>query len=300
MRHFLQLTLDFFSPQAPSHRPAAQVADEEPAHRAVPLSDVLAPAAFRHPRWNREALLQGSVVSYEFKRAKRRTIGFTVGPEGLVVRAPKWVTLAGVDAAVVEKADWILKKLDEARSREQRMAAQRIEWKNGATIPFLGEPITIVLDPRHDFAGVGAQLDVLDGASVGSGAERRLRIGLPPTASAEQIRDVVQAWLIRQARRVFEERLHHFAPLLRVQWRKLAISSAGTRWGSASANGAIRLNWRLIHFRVAVIDYVVAHELSHLRVMDHSPRFWEVVQSVLPEYKALRGQLKDEALPQWN
>jgi len=64
-------------------------------------------------------------------------------------------------------------------------------------------------------------------------------------------------------------------------------------------DGAIRLNWRLIHFAPAVIDYVVAHELSHLRVMDHSPRFWATVRTVVPDYALLRRQLKDEATPRW-
>jgi predicted metal-dependent hydrolase len=109
----------------------------------------------------------------------------------------------------------------------------------------------------------------------------------------------VQAWLMRQARRIFTERLDHFAPRLGVQWTKLSLSSAGTLWGTAQRGGAIRLNWRLVHFRMAVVDYVVAHELSHLRVMDHSPRFWETVASVVPDYAELRGQLKDEALAPW-
>ena len=102
-----------------------------------------------------------------------------------------------------------------------------------------------------------------------------------------------------EAQRVFTERLDHFAPKLGVRWRKLALSNAGTRWGTAHSDGTIRLNWRLIHFRLPVIDYVVAHELSHLRVMDHSPRFWDTVASVVPDYMHLRGQLKDEALPPW-
>ncbi len=105
---------------------------------------------------------------------------------------------------------------------------------------------------------------------------------------------------MRQAQQLFTERLHHFAPQLGVQWRKLSLSSAGTRWGSATSDGAIRLNWRLIHFRRSVIDYVVVHELSHLRVMDHSPRFWDTVRSVVPDYQDLRGELRDEALPRWH
>ena len=104
---------------------------------------------------------------------------------------------------------------------------------------------------------------------------------------------------MRQAKRIFMERLNHFAPTLDVQWHKLSLSSAGTRWGSASADGSIRLNWRLIHFKQSVIDYVVVHELSHLRVMDHSPRFWDTVRAVVPDYAVLRSQLKDEGAPRW-
>jgi hypothetical protein len=124
-------------------------------------------------------------------------------------------------------------------------------------------------------------------------------VGLPHSATPDQIRDAVLAWLMRQAKRLFIERLDHFAPQLGVRWRKLALSSAGTRWGSASADGSIRLNWRLIHFKPSVIDYVMVHELSHLRVMDHSPRFWDTVASVVPGYAELRSQLKDEAVPRW-
>ena len=117
--------------------------------------------------------------------------------------------------------------------------------------------------------------------------------------SPQQIRDAVLAWLMRDARRHFTERLDHFAPLLGVQWTSLRLSSAETRWGSAKADGSIRLNWRLLHYRPAVIDYVVAHELAHLRVMDHSPRFWNTVATVVPDYAALRNQLREEPAPLW-
>ncbi len=124
-----------------------------------------------------------------------------------------------------------------------------------------------------------------------------LHVGLPQSAGAEQIRDAVQSWLQRQAKRVFEERCAHFAPRLGVRVKRLGLSSAQTRWGSANANGSVRLNWRLIHFGLPVIDYVVAHELAHLRVMNHSPRFWDVVRSVMPDYEGARGMLSDDALP---
>jgi predicted metal-dependent hydrolase len=104
---------------------------------------------------------------------------------------------------------------------------------------------------------------------------------------------------MRQARENFEQRLNQFAPALRVRWKRLILSNATTRWGSAHADGSIRLNWRLIHFRQQIVDYVVAHELSHLRVMDHSPRFWDTVREVVPDFAVLRGQLRDDAIPRW-
>jgi len=272
----------------------------------------MTPARFAHPRANRESRLCEAVVAYEFKRGRRRTIGMAVGTDGLVVSAPRWVPLYEVEAALQEKANWIVRKLDEARERQQRLESARIQWQDGATFPFLGEPVIVVLDPRHAFTTVGGNLksagvEVLlrtdaeaPNLTLAGVPRLTLHIGLPQTAAHAQIRDAVQAWLMRQAHSIFTARLNHYAPQLQVQWRKLSLSSAGTRWGSARSDGAIRLNWRLIHFQQSVIDYVVAHELSHLRVMDHSPRFWDTVRSVMPDYELLRSQLKDDAVPRWH
>ncbi|WP_093177243.1 M48 family metallopeptidase [Variovorax sp. YR266] len=281
---------------APPAVPLAPPAPLDPhAPPAVPLADTLALANFAHPQATREVVLGSARVAYEFKRGKRKTIGFLVGAEGLSVRAPRWVALRDVDAAIHEKSDWILRKLTETQQRHARVEATRIEWKDGAGFPFLGEPVVMRLDPKHGFASVGGTLD----DAVEEGGPRVLRLAVAQNAEPSQIRDAAQAWLMRQARKLFIERLDHFAPLLGVQWQKLSLSNASTRWGSASADGSIRLNWRLIHFRLPVIDYVVAHELAHLRVMDHSHRFWETVESVVPDYDLLRRQLKDEAVPRW-
>jgi predicted metal-dependent hydrolase len=249
---------------------------------------MIAPSSFFHPQATREVRLGDAVVGYAFARAKRRTIGFMVGPDGLVVRAPRWTPLGEVDAALQEKANWILRKLHETRERQAKQQDARIVWRNGAEFPLLGDTITVLLDPGHHFAAQGAQRD-----------ENTLRVALPQDASATQIRDAVHAWLMRFAKTHFTQRLDHFAPQLQVRWNKMSLSNAGTRWGSAKADGSIRLNWRLVHFSPAVVDYVVVHELSHLRVMDHSPRFWDTVRTVVPNYADLRGQLKDDAVPKW-
>ena len=135
MRSLLQFTLDLFDPEPKtpgfegSNRPLAPVdsariainsiadTDSSSAETSPPrlLSDAIAPAVFRHPRANRESRLCDALVAYEFKRGKRRTIGFVVGPDGLVVSAPKWVPLYEVEAALREKAAWVVKKLGETR-----------------------------------------------------------------------------------------------------------------------------------------------------------------------------------------
>jgi predicted metal-dependent hydrolase len=266
-------------------RPAPPASD-------APAADALAPAIFRHPRSDREIRLHEHVVAYALKRARRRSIGFIVGTEGLSVNAPKWVGLHDIEAALQEKARWILRKLQEQQERAQRLVSAKVEWRDGTSVPFLGESVVVVLDAR----ATGAVLTTDAGAAPGA-PRLTLRVGLPHTAAPEQIRDAVQSWLQRQARRIFDERCAHFAQQLKVRVTRLSLSSAQTRWGSASADGSIRLNWRLVHFGLPSIDYVVAHELAHLREMNHSPRFWDVVRSVLPDYEQARGRLKDGLLP---
>ena len=327
----LQFTLDFFgSGPAPCAPPAAPVKStrvrdkpdfnkkESPGQsiRGLPAIESIAEpvlpdpacATFCHPQATRQTVLQGVQVAYVLRRGKRRTIGFSVGPDGLTVSAPKWVPLVEIDKAVLEKSSWILKKLQQTRDRHQHLEAARIDWKDGCCVPFLGIQMVVVLDPCHVVSSVGAELKtqacstplaVGATASPSPSPSLTLHVALPHNATAAQIRDAVQAWLMRRARQIFTERLDHFAPTVRVQWRNLKLSSASTRWGSASANGCIRLNWRLVHFRLSVIDYVVVHELSHLQVMDHSPQFWDTVRAVMPDYAELRGQLKNQSMPRW-
>jgi hypothetical protein len=125
---------------------------------------------------------------------------------------------------------------------------------------------------------------------------RELMLPLAAGATTTQIRDLAQAWLQARAREHFLPRCQHFATALGVQMTSLRLSSAQTRWGSASVDGSIRLNWRLVHFAPSIIDYVVAHELAHLREMNHSARFWDVVRSVLPDFERSRDQLREESI----
>jgi predicted metal-dependent hydrolase len=283
--------LSLFDPEAsPATPEPPRVAAPRPW--PAPAPPITVPTLLQHPRAQREIVLRGHRVAYEFRVARRRSIGFSVGLEGLSVRAPRWVRRADVEEALRERGEWILAKLAEQQQRNQRLQAARVQWREGASLPFLGEPVVMVIDPR--VAGVVLDADAPGLAGV---PHRVLRVGLPHDATEEQLREAVQGWLQRQARRVFEQRCAHYAPQLNVRVRRLSLSSAVTRWGSASSDGSIWLHWRLIHFTLPVIDYVVAHELSHLREMNHSRAFWEHVRSVVPDFQRARRLLDEHPVP---
>jgi predicted metal-dependent hydrolase len=275
MPGFLQLALDLWGEPASS--------SVAPEAGQAPL-----PAVWQHPRANRRIRLHDVEVAYLFRRGRRRTIGLSVSLDGLTVSAPRWTPVAEVEALLRDKADWVVDKLRQACERSQALAQARIDWADGACFDYLGQSVRVRLDPTH----ASATLE-----PAGADGVAMLRLGLPRQADAERIRDAAQAWLMRQAQRYFSERLEHFGAVLGVRHKRLRLSSAGTRWGSASADGSIRLHWRLIHLSPALIDYVVVHELSHLRHMDHSPRFWGVVASVLPDYAERRQALRQVAMP---
>ncbi|WP_354676739.1 M48 family metallopeptidase [Cupriavidus plantarum] len=258
--------------------------DKGDAHDPALPADT-APLVAEPPAWpplqpNSRVLHIGErALHYTLKRSSRRTIGFTIDDRGLSITAPRWVTLVDVESAILEKQRWIFTKLGEWRHREARRVLPTVQWRDGATLPFLGKPITL-------------QLDSPFGALQFDAATRVLHLALPARADEQQIRDRVQGWLQHQARRLLAERLEIYAEKLGVRHTGFALTSAATRWGSCTADGKIRLNWRLMHFPLSMIDYVAAHELAHLKEMNHGPRFWETVESIFPEFRDARAQLR--------
>ena len=233
------------------------------------------------PAGHRRLRFDHLFLDYRLLRSKRKTIGFLIDDDGLRVTAPRWVTLAEIEAAISSKQQWIFRKINEQRERSVRRLQPPMEWRDGATLPYLGMEITVRV---ADAARAGVRFDE---------QTLELHVSLPASASEQQLKDRVQGWLQGEARRVFAERLAIYADRLGVSFKSFALSSASTQWGSCTADGRIRLNWRLMHFALPNIDYVVAHELSHLREMNHGPQFWATVQSVFPEFESARKALRD-------
>jgi predicted metal-dependent hydrolase len=247
--------------------------DPAPAAELPPLS-----SRRPDPR-SRRALAGTDVIEYRLRRARRRTIGFQIDDDGLTISAPRWVTLREIEAAIAEKSRWIRAKRREWHEWREKRRLPQVVFTDGAVLPYLGASITLRLR-----AEVGATC--LDAAAS------ELQLALPRDAAEAQIRDVVQSWLQGEAARIFGERVELFGDRIGPKFAGWRLSSARSQWGSCTHDGRVRLNWRLVHFPLPVIDYVVAHELAHLRELNHSPRFWQALGQLLPGFEAARDAIK--------
>ncbi|CAB3624435.1 SprT family zinc-dependent metalloprotease [Achromobacter sp. SIMBA_011] len=274
----------------PAGEPLLTLSPNAAARVPTPCPDPLPPGA----RW-REVDTDPQPIGFVLLRSRRRSIGFVITDDGLRVTAPNWVTLAQIDDAVREKSRWIVAKLREWHTRKQQLAMAHTRWQAGGELPYLGKRIVL---------GVGgdSRQTRLSGDADAPADGDTLWLALPADADQGRIRDAAQAWLQQRAGAWFGARLAHFLQISGLKIRRWRLSSAATRWGSCTSDGNIMLNWRLIHFAPAIIDYVIAHELAHLREMNHSQDFWREVGQILPDFEEAKNVLRRHdpaSLPQF-
>jgi predicted metal-dependent hydrolase len=216
------------------------------------------------------AVIGGSLVPYTIKRSgRRRSISLRIDETGLRVGAPLDATQRAIDKALQTHSEWVLDKLKEWAGR----AAPLAQWSDGAQLMLRGEPLTLrcIDDAVH--------AEIRDGTMFA------------PALSPEKH---VIAALRNTALACYTERVAHYCGVLGLTHPEVRLSAARTRWGSCHIEGRILLNWRMIQMPMTLIDYVVAHEVAHLREMNHSKRFWAVVGSLVPDYTARRHAIRRE------
>lgn len=255
---------------------AATVGEQLALALDPPAADRPAAPAGADPR-ARRVVVGTEVLTYRLRRARRRSIGFQIDDQGLTVSAPRWVPLREIESAISEKRRWILTKQREWHEWRVKRRLPPVRFADGAALPFLGDHVTLRL------AATTTATHHSDG---------ELRVALPVDANELQWRDAVQSWLQGEARRVFDERINRFAGRISARYAGWTLSSARSQWGSCTHDGRIRLSWRLIHFALPLIDYVVAHELAHLEELNHGPRFWQAVSQLLPGFEAARDEIR--------
>lgn len=224
----------------------------------------------------RSVLINGQEVPYAIRRSARRkkTLELTVRDGVVTVAAPRRAPAGDIHEFVLRKADWIAERLDRPAP-----PTLRDQLREGGELPWLGVPRAVVIDPSASEPIVPTLLDI------------RFR-----AAGAEEIAADFEQWGRARAAEHIRERVARWAPVLAVRPGKITIRSQKRRWGSASRSGNLQFNWRLMLVPPQLIDYVVVHELAHLRHPNHGADFWAFLDGHMPGAKGLQRELHRRGL----
>jgi len=207
-------------------------------------------------------------------RTKRKSIALIVEPDGrLVVRAPMRISDADIKRLVKQKERWIREKQKQVKDKSTQSKPK--VYMNGEEFLYLGKSY---------------QLKIVADLNPTLVLSRKFYLSRRALSKAEI---AFTEWYREQARAVITERVKLYATRHGFKYRKIRITSARTRWGSCSSMGNLNFTWRLVMAPPEVIDYVVVHELAHLRVNNHSKEFWKQVEGIMPDYKQRLKWLKE-------
>jgi predicted metal-dependent hydrolase len=245
-----------------------------PADRAAPLRRD--DGSDRDGRLRRIALA-GQDVDYRLARARGRSIVMQIGLSGLAVRAPRWTTIRDIETALQDRAAWIVRTLEEWRGRRREVLPR--EWRSGAQILFQGSELALALHPARKKS---IEPDMF-----------HVTVRHPSPEDERAIAAFVLRWLKDEAQSLLAPRVAHFSSRVVSTLPPFKLSNGRSEWGSCNHKGEIRLNWRLVHLPPHLADYVVAHEVAHLVELNHSKRFWALVESLFPGHAVARAALGD-------
>jgi predicted metal-dependent hydrolase len=206
-------------------------------------------------------------------RTKRKTIALIIEHDGsLIVRAPLRATNAQIQALVDKKADWIRAKQQLVKNASPK--ATRKAYVNGEGFWYLGK---------------NYRLEIIDHAKAPLVLDGRFQLARTVLPRAPL---VFEHWYRKRAAQVIVERVQWYAAKNGFTHNRIRITSARRRWGSCTSRGTLSFTWRLVMAPLAVIDYVVVHELVHLQEKNHSKSFWGKVKAIMPDYKQQIAWLK--------
>lgn len=206
-------------------------------------------------------------------RSRRKTIALEVTAHAtLIVRAPHRVPQAYIDALIREKNAWIQKKMAEMRARPQVPVR---EYGEGEIFWFLGRAY-----PLHYTDDPGVTILRTDRLVV----SEALRPAMP---------NALQRWYVEEARKEIHARCMYFSMMTGYSPASIRITDAQARWGSCTSRGGLNFSWRLVQAPLSIVDYVIVHELVHLRQHDHSKKFWAKVEALMPDYRVRREWLRE-------
>jgi predicted metal-dependent hydrolase len=222
--------------------------------------------------------LDGQDLHYILKQGFRiNYIRLEIWPDhGLIVIVPPKCEKKYIQDFIKSKKGWIFKKL--AQQAERRKMEQERELNHEDIIQFLGNDIRITVMPgNHRSDRVSLENDLLF---------------ISPDGSGKSINELVEDWYRFQAKLLINEKVELFSKEMGLEYKGFGIRGQKTRWGSCSRKRILSFNWKLMKAPETIIDYVVIHELAHIKEMNHSSKFWDVVSEYYPRYKQSRLWLR--------
>jgi len=222
--------------------------------------------------------LDSKVFTYEIKRSKRKTIALRVVSKGTIkISAPLMISVKTIEDIIREKTSWIL---DNAKKQEEIEA----RFRNRNKILFLGKEYCIEReinkDKTFDFK--------IDGEIF--------KIIFPRVLEEQEEKELLMRWMKNESRKILKARTDFYCKLLELSYNEIHIKDQKTLWGSCSSKDNINYNYRIIMAPIEIVDYLVVHEACHLVHRDHGKAYWNLVGSVIPDYKERRAWLKNNGL----
>jgi hypothetical protein len=221
--------------------------------------------------------------SYKVKRSNRRTVGIRIDKEGSVtVRAPKNVSSDDIEKFLLEKKGWVLDKVKLMRKRSSEVPERT--FNQGDKLPYLGDVYKISVTDNEKLI------------------EKYKLSRLNPVTLEDDFyvlkgdfdrKDAFIKWYKDEAREIFNSRIKELAEDYNLKYKKVKLSNAKTRWGSCSSKGNLNINWRIIFAPFEIVNYLLAHEVAHLKHHNHSKDFWSLVEKYDSNYKMHRKWLKE-------
>lgn len=222
-------------------------------------------------------------IEYELILSSRKTVGISIDPEkGVIVRAPKYLALKTVTDIIQTKSDWITKKSAEMQLKREEKPVRK--YVDGEYILYLGRSylLNIRVDKSRKKSSVLLKGDVIEVTLSGKSSN----------SQAEAVQKLLVLWYKEQALDYIQERVEYYSGQCSEKPKEIIVKEQKRRWGSCSQKGVIRFNWRCVMAPTEVFDYVIVHEMCHLRHMNHGENFWKMVRTIMPDYLEKRAWLK--------
>lgn len=235
-----------------------------------------------------ELIIGEKKIEYDIVRSNRKTMGITINPDKkIIVRSPENITKKKIHSIVQKKSSWILNKLEEFGEIKPPPAPK--EFLSGEKLPYLGRRYRIKTITDSEFKDNKVKVKLYKGKFIIKFSSNLLK---NDEKRIDRVRDELVNWYRKHAEGKINERVNKYKPKVGVKPNKVKVKKQKKRWGSCSSKNNLNFNWKIIMAPMSVVDYIVVHELVHLKHPNHSKDFWELVETIIPGYKDKQEWLK--------